>query len=43
MGEEIVNSLLKEDVELYVDPIIKKDFPDLQLQLMNTLKQNFMI
>ena len=43
MGEEIVNSLLKEDVELYVDPIIKKTFQHLQLQLMNTLKQNFMI
>ena len=31
MGEEIVNSLLKEDVELYVDPIIKKDFPALTI------------
>ena len=31
MGEEIVNSLLKEDVELYVDPIIKKNFPGLTI------------
>ena len=35
MGEEIVNSLLKEDVELYVDPIIKKDFPELTLSLIH--------
>ena len=31
IGEEIVNSLIKEDVELYVDPIIKKDFPALTI------------
>ena len=31
MGEEIVNSLLKKDVELFIDPIIKKDFPSLTI------------
>jgi len=31
MGEEIVNSLLKKDVELFIDPIIKKDFPALTI------------
>ena len=41
MGEEIVNSLLKEDVELYVDPIIKKDFHALTIATDEHFEKEF--